>query len=661
MQLECEVVDAEGDGGVSPTVSVVIPTRARPERVLEAVRSAMAQTLQPSEIIVVIDGPDPATRHALDALGEATVVVIQQEETLGASKARNAGILASRGHYIALLDDDDAWRPDHLAVSIAKVDEFGADAVFGRAEVRTSRSVDCWPTKAFDGGRIDEFLFCRSRIRQGEGFAQTSSYVFRATPLRGLLFEPSVKAHQDWDLLIRAESVGLRIVFNPEATSVWNMPEGRPSMSANAKMENSLEWFRQRRSLMSRRAAGGFLFTTFVGSASKSLNRRTILRHLASEARGTRPSASDLLRSLLFLLHTRRIPSTRSESMVDDAYAIHQIVTQYERGGAQSAVMQLEYRFHDVGIKTQSVAVYDKYPDQESDWRPHILSRRRPDPLRATREIYRFLRRTRPADVTLAHTHYAIVLAGLAGLAARRPIVAVHHSAREIWPAALRWAYALLRAVGAFETEVCVSESVRVSMDIANAHVIENSSALPFTALSKAEARALYEMPDNATILVAVGRLAKEKNHRMLVNALRATDSSIHLYLAGDGPLRQEIVKEASGLNIHLLGSLSPDRVATLLRAADVFVFPSLAEGAPIALLEAIREPGLPILASDIPPHQGLLPRECLLPANSPSCWTRAIESGEWRTPRRVPGVLGNDKRGWDEVAAEYVALVRHR
>ncbi len=51
----------------TPDVSVVVPTRARPELVTRAVRSALAQTVADIEVIVVIDGPDEPTRATLDA------------------------------------------------------------------------------------------------------------------------------------------------------------------------------------------------------------------------------------------------------------------------------------------------------------------------------------------------------------------------------------------------------------------------------------------------------------------------------------------------------------------------------------------------------------------------------------------------------------------
>jgi len=91
-------------------ISVVIPAYNEAERLPAAVESAQAQTLAPREIIVVDDGSSDETAAVARGLG---VRVISQENK-GPSKARNTGIRAARGAWIALLDSDDIWEPDKL-------------------------------------------------------------------------------------------------------------------------------------------------------------------------------------------------------------------------------------------------------------------------------------------------------------------------------------------------------------------------------------------------------------------------------------------------------------------------------------------------------------------------------------------------------------------
>src|SRR4051794_35950317 len=101
-----------------PHVSVVIPTCQRPELASRAVRSALAQTYADIEVIVVIDGPDPATTTALAGIGDDRIRVIALPERRKAPNARNVGARAARGRWTALLDDDDEWRPQKLAVQL---------------------------------------------------------------------------------------------------------------------------------------------------------------------------------------------------------------------------------------------------------------------------------------------------------------------------------------------------------------------------------------------------------------------------------------------------------------------------------------------------------------------------------------------------------------
>ena len=107
-------------------MSVVIPTRFRPDLVTRAVRSVLAQTVDTIEVVVVVDGPDAATVEAVQDLGDHRIRILELAETGGAPNARNQGILAAEGHWTALLDDDDEWLPTKLErqLELAK----GADA-----------------------------------------------------------------------------------------------------------------------------------------------------------------------------------------------------------------------------------------------------------------------------------------------------------------------------------------------------------------------------------------------------------------------------------------------------------------------------------------------------------------------------------------------------
>jgi glycosyltransferase involved in cell wall biosynthesis len=98
-----------------------------------------------------------------------------------------------------------------------------------------------------------------------------------------------------------------------------------------------------------------------------------------------------------------------------------------------------------------------------------------------------------------------------------------------------------------------------------------------------------------------IGRLSEEKGIRPLLVAWKRLDMTMPLKIAGDGPLRGEVQAATQCMkNVELLGHLSKDRVANLLRRAHVVILPSICyEGFPIVVVEAFAA-GVPVIASDI-------------------------------------------------------------
>ena len=100
-----------------PSVSVIIPTYQLAHLVGQTIDSVLAQTYTDYEIIVVNDGSTDNTKEVLASYGDRITVIHQENQ--GAAAARNAGIMATRGKYIAFLDHDDLWLPNKLEKQIA--------------------------------------------------------------------------------------------------------------------------------------------------------------------------------------------------------------------------------------------------------------------------------------------------------------------------------------------------------------------------------------------------------------------------------------------------------------------------------------------------------------------------------------------------------------
>lgn len=122
--------DRTGSGAERPLVSVVIPSYDRPAFVRRAVESVLDQTYPNVECVVVDDhSPDPVEPLFADLPTDrlSGFRVVRHEENRGGNAARNTGIEATTGEYVAFLDDDDRWLPEKLEKQVAAFERAGPD------------------------------------------------------------------------------------------------------------------------------------------------------------------------------------------------------------------------------------------------------------------------------------------------------------------------------------------------------------------------------------------------------------------------------------------------------------------------------------------------------------------------------------------------------
>lgn len=102
-----------------PKISVIIPTYNRAETLIESLKSVLDQTHPAHQIIVVDDG---STDNSVSMLSpfRSRIDYIRQENA-GVSAARNTGLAAATGDWIAFLDSDDVWYPNRLSVLVRDI------------------------------------------------------------------------------------------------------------------------------------------------------------------------------------------------------------------------------------------------------------------------------------------------------------------------------------------------------------------------------------------------------------------------------------------------------------------------------------------------------------------------------------------------------------
>ena len=252
-------------------VSVVIPTRNRPELVRRAVESVLAQTYQDFEIIVVIDGPDSATEAALREIADPRLHVLPLPESQGGSDARNAGIAASTGEWVAFLDDDDEWLPERLARQLAhpaacpERPVFLASLFIERSElgdrILPRRSLECREP-------FSEFLFCRPDLSAGTGYVQTSTWLVSRQLIDAVRFTSKLKRNQDVDWMLRAMAVKDAVLaIVPEPLVVFHETGKTGRVSKKADWRFQFEWLERNRKLFTRKAYSFFVATVCIEDA----------------------------------------------------------------------------------------------------------------------------------------------------------------------------------------------------------------------------------------------------------------------------------------------------------------------------------------------------------------------------------------------------------
>jgi len=116
-QAPADAPDSADEADSAPLITVVVPLHNGAQYIDQTLTSIQRQSLSAAEVIVVDDGstdegPAIARTHSVEA------VVIQQER-LGVAVARNRGLALARGRWVAFLDQDDIWHPDHLRRTLA--------------------------------------------------------------------------------------------------------------------------------------------------------------------------------------------------------------------------------------------------------------------------------------------------------------------------------------------------------------------------------------------------------------------------------------------------------------------------------------------------------------------------------------------------------------
>lgn len=223
------------DASLPPDVTFVIAAYNSADTIAAAVESALAQDEVTLEVVVVDDQSSDNTREVVSGLTQqdARVRLIALERNLGPGGARNAGIDAAVGRWIAVLDSDDVIQPLRTRRMIDRAESGPAEIVVDNLDV------------VYTDGRARETMFPANFLGQLgtltlENFI-ASNIIFRSTfnfgymkPMfrreflneNALRFRPDLRIGEDYLLLASALAVGARCAIEPSPGYIYNIREG---------------------------------------------------------------------------------------------------------------------------------------------------------------------------------------------------------------------------------------------------------------------------------------------------------------------------------------------------------------------------------------------------------------------------------------------------
>ena len=245
----------------APGVSVVIPTRNRPDSLRSAVASVRAQTLESWELLVVDDGSSPPAQTAIRDLldSEPRMRLLRLDRSHGAAAARNEGLAVAGGALVAFLDDDDVWDSSFLATMSAALSAGdGADVAYCALRYLHPAGGETVLPLPDLTGRDDPL----SILVRGS-FIGTPCVLARREAIEAAGgFDPALPRLQDWDLWLRMSRTSRFLRVDAPLVRV-GMPDDRISTSTDRLVAACamLAEHRPGELGLTRRQRGDFLYT----------------------------------------------------------------------------------------------------------------------------------------------------------------------------------------------------------------------------------------------------------------------------------------------------------------------------------------------------------------------------------------------------------------
>lgn len=236
----------------APFFSVVIPVYNRADVLGRALQSVLTQTFQDFEIVVVDDGSHDDPHAVIAALNDARIHYVRQDNKGGAA-ARNRGFDEARGTFVALLDSDDRFLPQHLERMHRLLDR--TTGVVGYAKVVVDRGDGVTMLKPPRALRVGEnmatYLLC------DRGFVPNITLAIARETARRVRFSEGWRFAEDTDFAIRLALAGNTFHMIEEPGAIWDDNPSPQRTSAGRKGARLIPWLENMKSKIPARAYYG--------------------------------------------------------------------------------------------------------------------------------------------------------------------------------------------------------------------------------------------------------------------------------------------------------------------------------------------------------------------------------------------------------------------
>ena len=274
------------DDSTGPLVTAIIPSYNRPSRLERALSSIEAQTYSPIEVVVVDDHSNEPVETVLSRLDDrlvANVRCLRHEKNRGGSAARNTGLEAANGEFIAFLDDDDEWHPEKIERQVAVLENAppNVGVVYtGVRNVDSKNRINHEKTPKYTGDVTKNLLL--------HNFIGTfSSVMIRHDAVKSVgLLDERFPSWQDWDYYLQlSQKYSFESVPTVLVTRHTDSSGDQISRSYRKKRDRTVPLFREKYEDWAHEY--GWLFhRQMIAAIQYRLGRSALSNHAHAEGRG---------------------------------------------------------------------------------------------------------------------------------------------------------------------------------------------------------------------------------------------------------------------------------------------------------------------------------------------------------------------------------------